>query len=540
MKNGCLSSILLLISVLAMAQPVSFTPYNFGIGSYNSCTVDMNGDHLDDIVTVQLNQLTVYKQQATGGFIPTTYSLPGLGFGNLSPDWSIAAADFDRNGFTDLVFGNANRVSVLKADATGDTYLITTYPQNIFSQRTNFVDINNDGELDLFACHDVAQSHSYRNNGNSQLIFDPTLMPTMEVGGNYSSVWIDYDNDGDIDMYMAKCSAGAAPADPRRINLLYRNNGDGTFAEMAAAAGVNDNAQSWSTAFADYDNDGDLDFLLSNITEENKFFRNNGDGTFTDIFASTGIAPQLGSWEVLHADFNNDGFEDFLWKNSTELYLNNGNLTFTGYDLPFNDGSLADLNNDGFIDVLSDSNIYYNNGNSNKWLKVLLQGVESNRNGIGARIEIYGTWGVQIREIRSGEGFSVMSSLNAHFGIGNATAIEKVVVKWPSGTTDIIVNPGPNQSLFVLEGSSPLNMVSVTKTAFTLYPNPATEVLNVQPSTSAVQIESVVIYDIRGKVVLATRVNDRRIPVQKLESGTYLLLLKGTTGEYYVQRFIKE
>src|SRR5690606_20866505 len=131
--------------------------------------------------------------------------------------------------------GNGDRVSVIKANATGTGYSVVPYPQNIFSQRTNFVDINNDGHLDLFVCHDTEQSHAYRNNGAGSLLFDISLMPTLDVGGNYATVWTDYDNDGDIDMYMAKCSGGAPVGSPRRINLLYTNNGNGTFTENAAA-----------------------------------------------------------------------------------------------------------------------------------------------------------------------------------------------------------------------------------------------------------------------------------------------------------------
>ena len=114
---------------------------------------------------------------------------------------------------------------------------------------------------------------------------------------------------------------------------------------------MNDGAQSWSTAIEDFDNDGDMDFLVSNISDQNRFYKNNGDGTFTDIYASTGIDAQVGSWEIQAGDFNNDGLIDFLWQNNKELYLNNGNLTFTGYDLPFSEGGIGDLNNDGFLDV---------------------------------------------------------------------------------------------------------------------------------------------------------------------------------------------
>ncbi len=536
MKNYY-SLFLLAIGLTASAQGITFSPTPFGGSSGICCAVDMNGDYLDDIVTVNGFNLVIYTQKAAGGFDTHTYSLPGL---QATPDWSIAAGDFDRNGFNDLVFGNSSRVSVIKANATGTGYTEIAYPQNIFTQRTNFIDINNDGNLDLWACHDVDESHPYRNDGAGNLVLDYTLFPTSNEGGNYATVWVDYDNDGDMDMYEAKCRGGAPVNDPKRINLLYRNNGDGTFTNVAPEAGVDDHAQSWSTAWADYDNDGDMDCMLSNISDQNRLYRNNGDGTFTDVFATSGIATQVGSWEIQHADFNNDGFEDFFWQNSKELYINNGNMTFTGYDIAVSEGGIGDFNNDGFMDIQSGSNVYYNSGNPNKWINIHLQGVQSNRNGIGARIELYGPWGKQIREIRSGEGFSHMSTLNAHFGIGTASFIEKAVIKWPSGVVDVVMNPTSNQNLFVLEGSSPeLGTPQFSQSQFSLYPNPANEVVNFQFKNDQTQIVSAQVFDLNGKVVLATDTNDTKVNVKSLSTGTYILLLKDANGKLFSQKFLK-
>ena len=278
-----------------ITPPITFAQTTISSTSQICSVTDMNADYLDDIVTVGANQMTILTQQVVGGFTSANYSLPAL---TANPTWSITAGDFDKNGFNDLVFGSANRVAVIKANNTGTGYTEIAYPQNIFTQRANFIDIDNDGHLDLFACHDVDQSHAYRNDGNGNLIFDISLFPTLDVGGNYASIWSDYDNDGDQDMYLAKCRGGAPVGDPQRINLLYKNNGNGTFTESGAAAGVNDGAQSWSTAIEDFDNDGDMDFLVSNISDQNRFYKNNGDGTFTDIYATTGIDAQVGSWEI--------------------------------------------------------------------------------------------------------------------------------------------------------------------------------------------------------------------------------------------------
>ena len=496
----------------------------------------MNGDYLDDIVTVQNNQITLLNQKTIGGF--TTYVYPLATDVNI-PNWSIAAGDYDRNNYNDLVLGNGNRVTVLKANNDGTDYSIMAYPEYIFTQRTNFVDINNDGNLDLWACHDVNQNHPYKNDGDGNLNLDFSFFPTSTEGGNYATIWTDYDNDGDIDMYEAKCRGGADVNDPRRINLLYNNNGEGIFTDVAPAAGVDDHAQSWSTAAEDFDNDGDMDFLLSNISDQNKFFRNNGDGTFTDIYATTGIAAQVGSWELQAADFNNDGWVDFFWQNGKEMYINNGDLTFTGMDLDFNEGAIGDLNNDGFLDVQFGNLIHYNVPNANNWITINLEGVQSNRNGIGARVEIYGAWGKQIREIRSGQGFSHMSSLNAYFGIGAETQITQLIIRWPSGTVDVINNPVSNQRIMVQEGSAPLANANFKNAEFNLYPNPAKQNLNIT-ATNDKTFKSAQVYDLNGKLILKSEIKNGSIAVETLKKGTYLILLKDEKGKGYSQKFIKE
>jgi hypothetical protein len=517
-------------------SPISFTPYTISSSASICSVADLNGDYLDDIATVQTNQMTVLTQNTTGGgFTSTTYPLPNL---TATPSWSIAVGDFDKNGFNDLVFGSGSRVAVIKANTTGSGYTEIAYPQNIFTQRTNFVDINNDGHLDLWACHDVAQSHAYRNDGLGNLNFDISLMPTLAVGGNYQSQWSDLDNDGDIDMYLAKCRGGAAVGDPQRINLFYKNNGNGTFTESGAAAGINDGAQSWSSAIEDYDNDGDMDILLSNISDTNKLYRNNGDGTFTDVYSASGIDPQVGSWELQAADFNNDGWMDFLWQNSKELYINNGNLTFTGYDLSFSEGGIGDLNNDGFLDVQFNNQVYYNVPNANNWIKINLQGIQSNRNGIGARIEIYGAFGKQIREIKSGNGFSHQSTLNAHFGIGTETAITQIIVKWPSGIVDTINNPTINNATLVVEGST-LALEDFSSSEIKLFPIPAKDVLNIKSSDS-INIKLAKIFDLNGKLIFESNLIANILSTETLSKGTYIVLLRDTNNKDYCKKFTKE
>ncbi len=521
MKNILLCGITLLCGASLFAQ-VSFTNESGLIQNYAStqaCAVDMNGDYLDDYVRVSSTGVGIDYQQSNGTFNSVFYSMSIQN----TPNWSVAAGDIDGNGFNDLVLGNGSRVSFLFANADGTNYTEDPHPEFIFSQRSNLVDIDNDGDLDAFVCHDIDESHPYRNDGNQNMVFDQTLIETLDLAGNYASLWVDYDNDGDTDMYLTKCRQGSSPGDPERTNAMYRNNGDGTYSEVAASINMDDNAQSWATIFEDFDNDGDFDAFTVNHDFENRFYENNGLGVYTDIIGTTGINPtDLGAWENQGADFNNDGFVDILSELSRELYINNGDMTFTGIDLPFDEGAIGDFNNDGFLDVVKSGNLWINDGNSNNWVKIGLEGVDSNLNGIGARVEIFGDWGTQMREVRSGQGFSHMSSLICHFGIGTSVSIDKVVIHWPSGTVDEFLNPDINTQHIFLEGDSILAVTNFEKDGVTLYPNPTSNIINF--SLNGLENTPVRIIDITGRIVLNTMItNENNINVGSLKSGTYFV-----------------
>ena len=444
---------LTLFTINLQAQ-VSFTAMTNMLASGNGiedCAVDMNGDYLDDIVRVSSSGVRIDFQQADGSFVSEMFSM------NLQavPSWSICAGDLNDDGYNDLLLGDGDRVSFIMAQNNGASYVEQAIPDYIFSQRTTMNDIDNDGDLDAFVCHDIDQSHPYRNDGTGNMVEDQTLIETLPLAGNYASIWVDYDNDGDTDMYLTKCRQGSTSGDVERTNAMYQNNGDGTYSEVGEAIGMADNAQSWATTFEDYDNDGDFDAFIVNHDFANRFMRNNGDGTFTDIIGDTGIpSNDLGAWENASADFNNDGFVDILSELSKEIYINNGDFTFTGIDLGFDDGGIGDFNNDGWLDIISGNTIQMNNGDGdNNWVKINTQGIVSNRNGIGARVEIHGAWGIQIREVRSGESFSPMSSLTTHFGIGQATEIDQIIIKWPSGIITTVDNPTINTTHLLLEAN---------------------------------------------------------------------------------------
>lgn len=538
-----------ILSEVPIIIPITYTTQTIATinSSYNICVVDMNGDHKDDIVGVNANSMRVHYQGSTPGNFTITdhnFTFTGATSAVLLPNWSMAAGDYNDDGYNDLVLGNGSGASIITSNNTGTNYTALVPGQNIFSQRTNFTDLNNDGNLDIFVCHDIAPSCYYLNNGNGNLTYyqstvTPGSMSIATTTGNYATLFTDFDNDGDSDVFVSKCSG--PPCE------LYRYDGNNTYTNISAIAGINVSPiQTWSSAIADFDNDGDMDIIITASASLHKYFRNNLDTTNTTEEAFTNITTGSG-WDTnlstnidnIAYDFDNNGFVDVLGGGSKIMY-NRGNSTFapisyTGISV----GAVGDLNNDGFLDIQNGTTIRYAVPNGNNWIKFSLQGVQSNRNGIGARIEIYGAWGKQIRDIRSGEGFKYMSSLNAHFGLGTATAITRVIVRWPSGIVDVINNPSINQSLHIVEGSSPLHQDGFTDAKLVLYPNPATDQLTVLNIDTA-SITSISIITPLGKVISNVALINNTVNIAHLTEGVYMLTLVTSDGKKYTERFIKK
>lgn len=494
MKNAALLLVCCLLLPFLLSAQFSFTNRSNWLfypqiksGAPIAIT-DMNGDGFDDIVRIDGTQNLKIDYQTPGNNNYTGYTYGQL----VGSQWSICIADVDNNGYNDIFTGGGyNGLKLLKSNSIGTAYSLTTisiFP--IFLQGSNFADINNDGDIDIFACHDEGVSQAYRNTGTGSFVYDTSLIyPISTVpsdnSGNYGSVWMDYDNDGDQDLYISKCRQGVNnPLDGRRLNLLFQNDGANNFTDVAEQAGLRPLAQSWAADFADIDNDGDLDCFIITHDSPNKLYTNNGFGFFTEITAQSGMLTAMNAagpgLQVKFEDFDNDGFVDLLYTslgNNHCLFRNNGNNTFTNFANAFptpnriHSASTGDLNNDGFVDVVASFGsgyntpgtvadvLFINNGNNNYYFKVRLDGVVSNPNGIGARLELYGTWGVQIREVRSGESYGIHTSLTKHFGLGQNPMIDSLVVRWPSGTVDKIVGPSINQTLVVVEGSNCLTTV---------------------------------------------------------------------------------
>jgi len=497
--------------------------------------VDMNNDHLDDIVSIESDNLNLLYQQADASFvennIPTDYA-------TNNPSWSMTIADFDANGFNDLMYGGSSGVSFMKANADGTSYQEIAGNEYVFSQRSNFIDINNDGHLDAFVCHDTAPNVYYLNDGNGNFSFNQGGIGDAATGGNYGSIWTDYDNDGDVDLFIAKCRGGDVSI---KINELHRNNGDGTFTEVGTESGLADPMQTWSGAWADYDNDGFMDVFIgvSSFSDGmHKLMRNNGDGTFTDITEGSGFEDITSTGiENVAYDFNNDGFVDVLGMGG-EIMINNGDLSFSSSGNFILNGPVGDLNNDGFLDVVNNNQIHYNVGNENNWLKINLIGEESNINGIGARIEITSSLGTQIRDVKSGVGFKFMNTLDQYVGLGTDTSVDILTIRWPSGIVDVIHDPTINSTLVIEEGES-LSIENTVYNNISLYPNPAESVIHIESKFDMVS-ENFEIFSIQGKMIIQGEIpSSKQINVQHLSNGTYFFKLHAK-GKTFQRKFIKK
>lgn len=521
------------------------------------CIADMNNDGLDDIVRLNDAENLEIELQETNG----TYTRMDLG--DVDGVWGMTIADVDENGYNDILVGgyyNALKLALANSDGTDYTIISLSGP-SIFLQNANFADINNDGDIDLFACHDEGLSTPYEGDGAGYLTYNSDLINTESTvpsdnSGNYGSIWTDYDNDGDLDLYISKCRLGVDdPNDGRRRNLLFQNDGNNNFTDVAESAGLLPFAQSWSANFEDIDNDGDFDAVVINHGITTQIYVNNGDGTFTDITADTGIVSELldivKGIQVMMEDFDNDGFIDiFITSRDDEhkIFLNNGDLTFTdetialpGGTTKIQSGALGDLNNDGFIDILAAHAYGYNNpyeerpdqmfineGNSNNWSRIHLVGVESNINAVAAKVELWGAWGMQIREVRAGESYGTQNSLVNHFGIGTETEIDKVVIHWPSGLTEEYLDINSNENITYVEGDGSLGTNDANSAIkFSLYPNPADQELIVRHNSDQT-FSKLTIYDVNGRNLMESTefgLQHTILDVSNLKSGIYFVTI---------------
>lgn len=476
-----------------------------GALTHSGCPVtviDWNNDGLDDLVRLDDGHIaSVDIQQPNQQF---THVLLGDFGGGSGWAWSMCVADIDHNGYKDIVAGGYNDGMVLMSNNTGTGATLISLPSSgFFWQNITFGDFNNDGWIDVFACDDNNAAKIYMNDGagnlNISTFVNFAVNPTIFYGndpadsGNYGSVWTDFDNDGDMDLFVAHCrQSTSSPSDLRRKDRLFVNDGNNNFTEQSSTYGIEVSAfnQTWTASFGDIDNDGDLDLMVTNHDVASQILENDGTGHYSDITTGSGFSlSNMTPLESVMEDFDNDGFLDILVTGSaSRLFHNNGDKTFTLVSGLFDNNNMesfavGDLNHDGWMDIYAsyagiytdpDPNVadvmWMNNGSinsivnrampgsqvssvANNFFNLVLEGTVSNHDAIGARALVYSALGTQLREVRSGESYGTVNSGTLHFGLGTISTIDSVVIQWPSGTAQTIVSPAINQFLTVIEGT---------------------------------------------------------------------------------------
>jgi hypothetical protein len=446
-------------------------------------------------------------EDAHAGFeIGFTASFTAMGLPDYIADRVFGAswADVDDDGFLEgyesVLFSNASRfydnhygVRLTESpDAAG-----IVFPG--LAQGAVWADYNGDGVLDVWIGDDLGGSRLYFGvpdaNGLATGRFEPSAQNAefaAQLPKAYGMAAADYDNDGDIDLYIGACSQDN-PA--KSVNLLYRNRGDGTFDEVGAAAGVDDDLAAWGVVWLDYDRDGWLDIYVVNMavadgrTGENLLYRNKGDGTFEELgeqatVAGSASAQTFGTSAI---DANNDGWVDLVAAGleGGALYLNNRDGTFTdavteagllyqpeiGPPQPVRIQAISAAynNHDGWVDLFTGMNfapynrLLINTPGTNHHLTVRLSQPAPNRDAVGARLTLYSggsgltkgasSGALQLRDITAGDGFvSQNMGLTAHFGLAEHASVDSLVIRWPDGQTETIADLEADQFLTIRKG----------------------------------------------------------------------------------------
>lgn len=438
---------------------------DFPIGSVSGqrgCSAaDFNNDGLIDIYHANFqNPGRLYLNQANDGFIDV---LPSIGIDEGTNMWGAAFGDYNHDGYLDIIFEDLSAPSKLYRNNRNFTFTqvnnLANVLVNTLAQGAAWGDFNRDTNLDLFVVNDHGPNQLFKNL-DRQTFLDISISANVQTYGNsYGVSWGDINNDGFPDAFIATCH-GTNPA--LSVKHLLLNNGDETFTDIAPAAGVADSLASWGVIIFDYDHDGDMDMYVTNSYHAprngyNKLYRNDGNNTFTDAAFPAGVNGNFNedSFGLSVADFDNDGWEDIYVTDLghlDRLYHNNGNGTFT--DIALGAGILmnnhrtvavADFNNDGWIDIFTAGQqhniLMYNNGGSNHWITITLRGISDNYYGVDAKVVVYNGSSRQLQEIRAGDSFcSQNHNLTAHFGLGQSTSIDSIIVTWPTGAVDRITN----------------------------------------------------------------------------------------------------
>ncbi|MDA8893733.1 FG-GAP-like repeat-containing protein [Flavobacteriaceae bacterium] len=537
--------------------------YSYGDSEYGGGVsfADFNNDGWDDITYATEDGAQIYFFENNNG----VFNLVTLnGISNTHKTKQVIWIDYDNDGDKDLFVTAIEGVNEFYRNEGGMNFTnisssIGFFQTDLFTYGTSFGDIDNDGDLDAFISNRTSteqnqRNYLYRNDeGTFVDITQSSGIPIEDEEGNENSqlsfctMFFDYNKDGFQDIYLANDKTD-------NINRLYKNLGNGTFEDVSVASGSGIAVNAMTTTLGDYNNDGWFDIYITNTQSSqagngNVLLKNNGDGTFTNVAEETGTTFNSLAWGAVFLDADNDtlldlyvsgGFDgsigSFL---SAAFYHQQNDGTFV---IPQNIGfendtrksfsnAIGDINNDGKPDIIvcndTENNFLWENKttNTNNWLKVKLEGVTTNRDGIGNTIEIFINGRSQYRYTLAGEGYISQNSYHEFFGLGEATEVDYVKVTWTgTNTEDIIYEVNANQSITIKEGIGVLTSNDIqTNTLFSLYPNPSNDGV-FKLSVNNNKSNTLKLYDLAGRLIFKIKnLKDKdQFSLNHCKKGIYL------------------
>ena len=448
--------------------------FGFGCGF-----VDLDNDGDQDVVALGAlgGEVGVFENDGSGSFIDRSAQ---SGIPTLPESSSFAAADYDGDGDVDLYFTQVGWVNVLMRNDGDFHFTDVTDDAGIGDDGPGFApnwgDFDNDGWLDVYVCNYNGQTDGslfhdnklYRNLGNGSFEEVSAAQNVDSDGYSFQAVWFDYDRDNDVDLYISN-DRGHLSGNP---NELYRND-DGQLVDISAQSGADVGIFSMGLACGDFDNNGFPDLYCTNIDTPgalggiNPLLLNQGDGTFIEDAVNAGVAQYVTSWGSVFHDYDNNKWLDLYVNNMFEpnmMHHNNGSFPCTEQAGPLDiqapsEGTsisycaaVGDVDGDGDLDLLVSTlsnplQLFINHeGDQFNALRLRVAGVGPNTFAIGGSVDakIGDVW--QYREIYAGgNGYLGQNELTVHIGAGSASAVEEVVVQWPSGgpsrtLTDVPIN----------------------------------------------------------------------------------------------------
>lgn len=480
-----------------------------------ACVFDINNDGFDDIYLAGGMADDVLYLNNKNGTFTNVYEKSGLIGTKKFLTQGAAAADVNRDGFVDLYITTITSkgtkkiipraINLLYLNNGNGTFRDATAEfglgkLNSFSTGASFGDFNADGYPDLYVGNYFTEYPGDLSTINDAMIVSANQITEgylllnekgksfknvykdygmSHKGFGFGGVFTDFDNDGDQDLFVNHDFGYK-----RTPDLLYQNNYPwASFDEIGKKMAMDLKINSMGAAVGDYNNDGWMDYFITNI-RFNKFMVNGGAGKpFVEQSQPLGLSFMSISWGANFADFDHDGDLDLFvangdlnpnctpmgdnyFENIGGKFIENGRLKGVS-DYGIGRGSVVfDLENDGDLDILvvnlkpvlegypveSMTHLFRNDSSKGNWIKIALKGIEAETHGIGSKIEIVVNGVHQIREIDGG-GSSHLSqnATYAHFGVGNATKIDKIIVHWTGGNTQVLKDQKVNQTLILSE-----------------------------------------------------------------------------------------